>query len=80
MSPLPALSSPQIEDLRSNERSYRRSAYNKILGAERHGVQRQAKEDAVSARVAGYLFLEFHAQSGRVFGDGPYESTVRQVT
>ena len=49
-----------------------------ILQAERDAVERQAEGDIVSARVAGYLLLEFHAQSD-FFGDRACTSVVTQV-
>ena len=78
-SPLPALNSPRIEGLRSREHARTFSAYDMILRAERDAVERQAEGDIVSARVAGYLLLEFHAQSAH-FGSKACASVVTQVT
>ena len=78
-SPLPALDSPRIKELRLSERPHLCNAYDVILRAERHAVQRQANEDIICARVAGYLLLEFHAQSD-FFGDKACASVVMQVT
>ena len=78
-STLPALDSPRIEELRLSERPHCRSAYHTILRAERHDVERQANEDIVSTRVAGYILLEFHAQSDS-FGDRARASIVTRVT
>ena len=77
-SPLPVLDSPQIQELRLSEKPSRYNAYNRILRAEQHAVQQRAKEDIVSARVAGYLLLEFHAQSD-ILGDRPCTSLVSLV-
>jgi len=78
-SPLPALDSLRIEELRLNERPHCCSAYDIILRTERDAVERQANEDIVSARVAGYLLLEFHAQSD-LLGDRACASIVTRVT
>jgi len=78
-SPLPALDSPRIEKLRLREIPTRHSAYGMILRAEQDAVKRQAGEDIICARVAGYLLLEFHAQS-RFFGDRACASIVMQLT
>ena len=78
-SPLPALGSPRIEELRLSERPTRRSAHDMILRAERDAVERQAKDDTICARVAGYLLLEFHARWS-LFGDKACASVVMQVT
>ena len=76
---LPTLNSPQIEKLRLSEIPTRHSVYGMILRAEQDAVERQAGENIISARVAGYLLLEFHAQS-RLFGDRACASIVKQVT
>ena len=78
-STLPALDSPRIEELRLSERPHCRSAYHTILRAERHDVEQQANEDIVSTRVAGYILLEFHAQSD-FFGGRAWASIAPRVT
>lgn len=77
-SPLPALDSSQIQELRLNEKPDRYGAYNMILRAEQHAVEQRSNEDIISSRVAGYLLLEFHTQS-HLFGDTPCASLVRSV-
>ena len=79
MSPLPALDSSRIEDLRLSNFPHRLSAYRMILRAEQLAIKEQAKEDIISARIIGYLLLEFHAQY-RIFGGKPCTELVRWAT
>lgn len=76
LSPLPALDSPQIQELQL--KPSRLSAYRMILRAEQLAVQQQEKEDTICARVVGYLLLEFHAQS-RIISDTPCKSLARWI-
>ena len=76
-SPLPALDSPRIKNLRLDDGPYRRG-YDMIPRAERHATERNAGEDIMSARVAGYLLLEFDTWPG-LFG-AACASIVKQVT
>ncbi|KAI9567170.1 hypothetical protein HD554DRAFT_2220399 [Boletus coccyginus] len=79
-SPLPVLDSPRIQELRLRESPGRYSAYDKILQAEQRAVgQEQAREDVMSARIVGYLLLEFHAQQDTL-GDIPCDTLVKWVT
>lgn len=80
-SPLPALDSHRIQELRMRQAvdlSRVSTAYDKILRAERHAVQQKAEDNIMTARVAGYLLLEFCAQPD-IFGDSPYTSLVSSV-
>lgn len=76
-SPLPTLDSPRIQELRKSPERY--SAYDMILQTERRAVREEAREDIMSARVVGYLLLEFDAQSD-TFGDTPCDILVKWVT
>ena len=78
VSPLPALDSSQVEDLQLNEFPRHLTAYQIILRAEQLAVKGQAKEDTISARIIGYLLLEFHAQR-HIFGDKPCTELVRRA-
>jgi len=75
----PMLFCPRIQELRLSNSPDRYSAYNMILQAEQRAVQQQAQEDIMSARVVGYLLLEFIAQCDAL-GDSPCASLVKWVT
>jgi hypothetical protein len=85
VSPLPPKPTPQWEDWGNNQRSYL-SAYEMILNAERHADEKvkadpsnkEAKDQAISARVAGYLLLELYNRRFTLY-DGPAASLVKQI-
>ncbi|KAG6375712.1 hypothetical protein JVT61DRAFT_3287 [Boletus reticuloceps] len=75
-SSLPALDSLRIKELNLSELPNRFSVYRIILRAEQQAVEPQ---DIMSARVVGYLLLEFHERS-HIFGDTPCASLAKWVT
>ncbi|KAG6375726.1 hypothetical protein JVT61DRAFT_2571 [Boletus reticuloceps] len=75
-SSLPALDSLRIKELNLSALPNRFSVYNIILRAEQQAVEPQ---DIMSARVVGYLLLEFHERS-RIFGDTPCATLAKWVT
>ena len=77
--PLPNFDSPRVRELGWSEGSDYRRAYASILQAEQHATASEAEGDLVSIRVAGYLLLEFVAQSA-IFGAQPSAALVRWLT
>ncbi|KAF8130726.1 hypothetical protein EV363DRAFT_1450500 [Boletus edulis] len=65
-SPLPLLESPQIQQLQLDKSG--RKAYKIVLNAELHAVKHQQQENLMSARVVGYLLIEFYSQPD-IFND-----------
>ena len=77
--PLPALNSPRIQELRLIDRPCYCCTYATILRAEQHATEQEGEEDIISARVAGYFLLEFIAQS-EFFGENPCTSIISIIT
>ena len=77
--PLPELDSLRIRELGWSECSDHYRAYASILQAEQSATTSEAEGDLVSIRVAGYLLLEFVAQSA-IFGAQPSAALVKWLT
>ena len=77
--PLPNFDSPRVRELGWSEGSDYHRAYASILQAEQSATTSEAEGDLVSIRVAGYLLLEFVAQSA-IFGTQPSTALVKWLT
>ena len=75
VSPLPTFDSRRVHGLNSDLLH----AYGIIIRAERFAIRQQWQENVISARVAGYLLLEFDARS-EILGEQPCASIVEEVT
>ncbi|KAF8121344.1 hypothetical protein EV363DRAFT_1302273 [Boletus edulis] len=75
----PPLTSPRILALGLSDFLDCSNAYEIILQAEEYAIGQESKGDVISARVVGYLLLEFHRRS-HIIGDQPCVSLVRSVT
>ncbi|KAG6371800.1 hypothetical protein JVT61DRAFT_9155 [Boletus reticuloceps] len=65
-SPLPLLESPRIQQLQLDKSGCK--VYKIVLNAELHAVKHQQQENLMSARVVGYLLIEFYSQPD-IFND-----------
>ena len=77
--PLPKLNFPEIQGLGWSEGPDHYRAYASILHAEQSATTSEVEGDLVSIRVAGYLLLEFVAQSA-IFGTQPSAALVKWLT
>ena len=79
-SPLPALSSPRVQKLNLSELPNQYSAYQTVLRAEERAIGQQDRvRDIMSARIVGYLLLEFREQR-IIFGDVPCSTLDKWIT
>ena len=78
-SPLPALLSPRVQNLNSSRLPNLYITYGVILRAEQHAVDQQDKNHMISARITGYVLLEFHERS-RILTDVPCSTLVKWIT